>query len=74
MLSQPLLNDMKKLTTDLETRIIWNTAFNDPDEDTQLLTRCAITLAAIIGIVHEEIKWQEVADRIFLDRHDDAAS
>jgi hypothetical protein len=65
---------MKKLTTDLETRIIWNTAFNDPDEDSQLLMRCAIVLAAIIGIVHEEIKWQEVADRIFLDRHDDAAS
>lgn len=74
MLSQPLLNDMKKLTTDLETRIIWNTAFNDPDEDTQLLTRCAITLAAIIGIVKEENRWQEIADRIFLDRHDDAAS
>jgi hypothetical protein len=25
-------------------------------------------LAAVIGVVHEEIKWQEVADRIFLDR------
>ena len=68
MLSNQLLNDISDLTKELETRIIWNTAFNDPDEDTQLLTRSAILLAAIIGIEKEEIKWQEVADRIFLNK------
>lgn len=68
MFSFDLLEKIEVLAKDIETRCIWNTAFNDPDEDTQLLLRAVIILGAILGIQKEEIKWQEVADRIFLDK------
>ena len=68
MLSNQLVEQIKILAKDIETRAIWNTAFNDPDEDTQLLLRAVVILTAILEIEKEEIKWQEVADRIFLGR------
>jgi hypothetical protein len=68
MLSNELVEQIKILAKDIETRVIWNTAFNDPDEDTQLLTRAAILLSAVVAIHKEEIHWQEVADRIFLGK------
>jgi hypothetical protein len=68
MLSKELVETIKILAKDIETRAIWNTAFNDPDEDTKLLLRAVIVLTAILEIEKEEIKWQEVADRIFLGR------
>jgi hypothetical protein len=68
MLSKELVETIKILVKDIETRAIWNTAFNDPDEDTKLLLRAVIVLTAILEIEKEEIKWQEVADRIFLGR------
>jgi hypothetical protein len=46
----------------IEARIFYNCAFNDPDEDTQLL----IEAAAYLKAAEYPIDWQEIANDIFL--------
>jgi hypothetical protein len=55
----------KTLLERLDARILWNCAFNDPDEDTQLL----IEAAEFMRNLQKPFDWQEVADRIFLNRN-----
>ena len=55
----------KTLLERLDARILWNCAFNDPDEDTQLL----IEAAEFMRDLQKPFDWQEVADRIFLKRN-----
>ena len=59
-------NKPKSLRPDLleriEARIFYNCAFNDPDEDTQLL----IETAAYLKAAEYSIDWQEIANDIFL--------
>lgn len=52
----------KTLLERLDARILWNCAFNEPDEDTQLL----IEAAEYLRNIQQPFDWQEVADRIFL--------
>ena len=46
----------------IEARIVYNCAFNDPDEDTKLL----IEVAAYLNAQEYPIDWQEIANDIFL--------
>jgi hypothetical protein len=55
----------KTLLERLDARILWNCAFNEPDEDTQLL----IEAAEFMRNLQKPFDWQEVADRIFLNRN-----
>lgn len=58
------MNPTKTLLERLDERIHYNCAFNEPDQDTELLMEAANYIRAI----ERPIDWNETIERIFIRR------